>query len=208
MSCFDARTQPIQVNSTVFGTTEYSKNLYIICFFANLLRRSYLHGKHVFLQEIILLPSQLTTFQWKQGEFWVNDTRLFIKKERGRRRTQWRLWNCGHLNKNPSVQQLKIFSLLKYWHFTMGERTRALILQGFSLFLVARVSLLLLHVMIAILKTLITQFSDRIIRRKKKKAREDFCGIKAEQTAGQNSKDRDTATFLCWKHHWPFQHLR
>lgn len=37
--------------------------MYIICFFANRLRRSYLHGKHVFLQEIILLPSQLTTFQ-------------------------------------------------------------------------------------------------------------------------------------------------
>lgn len=49
----------------------------------------------------------------------------------------------------------------------MGERTRALILQGFSLVLVARVSLLLPHVMIAILKTLITQFSDRTIRKKR-----------------------------------------
>lgn len=51
----------------------------------------------------------------------------------------------------------------------MGERTRALILQGFSLVLVARVSLLLPHVLIAILKSLITQFSDRAIRKKKKK---------------------------------------
>lgn len=51
----------------------------------------------------------------------------------------------------------------------MGERTRALILPGFLLFLVARVSLLLVHVMIAILMTLITQFSDRTIRRKKKR---------------------------------------
>lgn len=50
----------------------------------------------------------------------------------------------------------------------MGERTRALILQGFSLVLVARVSLLLPRVMIAILKSLITQFSDRTIRKKKK----------------------------------------
>lgn len=51
----------------------------------------------------------------------------------------------------------------------MGERTRALILQGFSLVLVARVSLLLPHVLIAILKSLITQFSDRAIRKKKKR---------------------------------------
>jgi len=50
----------------------------------------------------------------------------------------------------------------------MGERTRALILQGFSLALAARASLLLPHVMIVILKTLITQFSDRTIIKKKR----------------------------------------
>lgn len=63
----------------------------------------------------------------------------------------------------------------------MGERTRALILQGFSLVLVARVSLLLPHVLIAILKSLITQFSDRAIRKKKKKKAKDvLCGISAQ----------------------------
>lgn len=105
----------------------------IICFFCQHLKDFFFlspNAKHVFLQEIIVLPSQLTAFQRKQGEFEINDTRLLVKeRERGKEKTIERL-KLRSLKSNPFCAQLKTFSLLKSWHFTTGGGTRALNLPG------------------------------------------------------------------------------